>query len=214
MKTVDRKKLLALAGGVLLASGAFAAPSGRMLADTCAGCHGTDGVSNGPATPTIAGISKTYFLSAMLAYKYGGDEEKIEQAAKALGVDPGDIETLPRTSTVMARIARGYSDQEILAMADHFASKKFVGHRQKVDGELARKGERLHKDNCEKCHEEGGRVGDGAGILAGQWKTYLEFAIADFRSGDRAMPKKMRAKMKDLSDEDLEALIHYYAGQK
>ena len=30
--------------------------SGEMLGNTCAGCHGTNGVSNGPAAPSLAVI--------------------------------------------------------------------------------------------------------------------------------------------------------------
>ncbi|HMM53316.1 MAG TPA: hypothetical protein PKD87_17125, partial [Burkholderiaceae bacterium] len=67
---------------------------------------------------------------------------------------------------------------------------------------------------CEKCHENGGRKGDGSGILAGQWIPYLKDAITDFNGGHRDMPKKMRAKMKELNDKDFEALVHFYASQK
>ena len=43
-----------------------ATPSARMLANTCAGCHGTDGSSVGPASPTIAGISQHDGLHVLL----------------------------------------------------------------------------------------------------------------------------------------------------
>ena len=65
-------KILAviLGSSALLGGGPLsAAPTASMLADTCAGCHGTDGASVGPATPNIAGLSETYFTDTMLAFK-------------------------------------------------------------------------------------------------------------------------------------------------
>jgi sulfide dehydrogenase cytochrome subunit len=41
-----------------------------MLANTCAGCHGPDGASGGPATPTIAGLSTEYFVEVMNGYPH------------------------------------------------------------------------------------------------------------------------------------------------
>ena len=46
--------------------------------------------------------------------------------------------------------------------------------------------------------------------MAGQWMPYLRNALADFRNGDRKMPKKMASKMKELNDADIEALLHFY----
>ena len=44
--------------------------SGAALGNTCAGCHGTNGQSVGPA-PTIAGLSPDYFTSVMEQYRSG-----------------------------------------------------------------------------------------------------------------------------------------------
>lgn len=200
-------------GGTALADGHMA--SAEMLSNTCAGCHGTGGNSNGPATPGIAGLSKGYFIAAMMAYKYGDDEDKIMEAVGKFpkAVDPDIFESLPRSATIMDRIAKGYTDAEIVAMADYFSKKKFVRHQQTVDAELARKGAQVHEDSCEKCHEDSGTTSiDDVGLLAGQWAPYLRNTLMDFHKGDRKMPKKMRAKMKDLTDAELEALVHYYAG--
>jgi len=204
-----------LAAGLTMgatASAEMASPS--MLADTCAGCHGTTGVSNGPATPSISGFSRIYFVNAMLAYKYGEDEEKISAAAKTLKMDPDDIDGLKRSATIMDRIAKGYSDEEIGALADYFTRKTFMRASQNADGSLASKGKQIHEEACEKCHEDGGRKGDGSGILAGQWMPYLSNAMMDFTEGHREMPKKMRAKVKDLTDKDFAALIQFYGSQK
>lgn len=214
---MNRKALgaaLLLAGAAWTGGASGQAIPVSVLAGNCVGCHGTDGVSRGPASPSIAGMSKIYFVNAMLSYKYGADIDKIEAAAKSMKLDPDDIEGHERLATVMDRIAKGYSDEEIGKLADYFAGKRPAPAAQSFDAALADKGKQVHEASCEKCHEDGGRKGDGSGVLAGQWMPYLKHAITDFNGGHRGMPKKMRANMKELSEKDFEALMHFYASQK
>lgn len=214
MRTKGLGAVLLLAGAAWAGAAAAQGVPVSVLAGNCVGCHGVDGVSRGPATPSIAGMSKVYFVNAMLSYKYGKDLEKIEAAAKKLKIDPDDVEGHERLATVMDRMAKGYSDEEIGVLADYFAGKRMASAIQAFDTALAAKGKRVHEDACEKCHENGGRKGDGSGTLAGQWMPYLNHSLTDFRAGHRGMPKKMRANMKDLTDKDFEALVHFYASQK
>lgn len=165
--------------------------SAAMLGSHCTGCHGTNGVSAGPASPTIAGISEEFFVETMMAFKAG-----------------------KRHSTVMGRLAKGYTDDEIKTMAKYFAGKKYQGRAQKADPAKVAKGKNLHKKNCEKCHEEGGRVSEDGGILSGQWMTYLTYQMEDFTSGKTKMPEKMEKKVKTLNAADIDAIIHYYGSQK
>lgn len=74
--------------------------SQAVLANTCAGCHGTDGKSTG-SIPSLHGIKSDYFSKSMKAFR--ADERK---------------------GTVMNRIAKGYTDEEIDSMAKHFAELK------------------------------------------------------------------------------------------
>ncbi|WP_353571184.1 c-type cytochrome [Candidatus Albibeggiatoa sp. nov. BB20] len=170
---------------------------GTMLGNTCAGCHGTNGASVGPATPIIGGLSVDTITEAMNAYKSGD-----------------------RPSTVMGRIAKGYTEEEINAMAGFFCEQKFVPAKQEANAELAKAGQKLHdKFKCEKCHEEGGSVDeDGSSIIAGQWKTYLQYELADFQEKHRGMPKKMKKAMKKLlkkdADANIEQIIEYYISQQ
>ena len=185
-----------LAAFVLSPHASAATPDATMLANTCAGCHGTDGVSIGPATPTIAGLSTEYFIDMMDAYK--ADE-------------------IP--STVMGRIAKGYTEEEIALLAKHFAELPFVRLDQNFDKGAAERGAKLHRKFCEKCHEDGGRLGeDDAGILAGQWTPYLRWSMDDYISDKREMTKKMRKKVTKLLEEHgdagVEQLLHFYASQK
>ena len=197
-------------------AGDTASPS--MLSDTCLGCHGPDGISVGPATPTISGMSEIYIIGAMLAYKFDNDEDKVDEIIEA-DADFEDVEFFARTSTVMNRIAKGYSVAEIKVIAKHFANLPFEGQEQAVDASQAKSGAKIHEEYCEKCHEDGGSSAeDDAGVLAGQWIPYLEYTMADYASGDREMPKKMKKKMEEAhaehGDQAVADLIQFYAKQK
>jgi sulfide dehydrogenase cytochrome subunit len=181
----------------LTVSGASVAEiaSSEALAVTCAGCHGTNGVSNGPATPTIAGMSATYIADTMEKYKSGD-----------------------HYSTIMGRIAKGYSTEEFAAMGEYFSKQKFTAANQTA-GKNAKKGEKLHDKNCEKCHSEGGTAAsDDSGFLSGQWAPYLKYTLTDLLAGNHDMDKKMKKKLEDVhgkeGDAGIDALVDYYSGNK
>ncbi|MCW4290664.1 MAG: cytochrome c4 [Candidatus Thiodiazotropha taylori] len=190
-----KKKMpyLLLGLAVLFPATAAAAPTGQALAFTCAGCHGTDGSSVGPSSPSIAGMDPEVFIDAMQGYKF--DE---------------------RNSTIMNRIAKGYNDEQIKSMAWSFVKQTLRLRPQKYDAEMAKLGAKLHDEYCEKCHEDGGKPGD-AGTLAGQWMPYLHYTMEDFIDGRREYPRKMRRKVDAAieaeGDRAMPALIHYYGSQ-
>lgn len=70
-----------------------------MVADSCAGCHGTDGASPG-AMPGFSNKTADVIKKALLEYKTGAKE-----------------------ATVMDRIVKAYSDADLDAMATFFAAK-------------------------------------------------------------------------------------------
>ena len=190
----------------------------EMLTGACVACHGPGGASVGPATPSLAGLPAVYFIGAMLSYKHGQDLDAAEAEAAS---DPEleDVEVFARHGTIMDRIASGYTLDEIKAMAHYFADKPVFLATQEFDAALASEGEALHSDNCEKCHEEGGRsTVDDMVPLAGQWKHYLQYSLADFHGGARGMPKKMKSRLEEVMETEgeggLSALINYYASQR
>ena len=188
-------RLAVLAAAAAMAAGAQAAGirSPEMLAHTCAGCHGTGGASAGLSMPTIGGLDRGYLLSVMTDYKVG-----------------------LRPATIMDRIARGYSDQELAAIAAWFAQQPWVSTDTVHEGQLVAQGRKFHEDKCETCHEDGGRVQDEeTPRLAGQWTQYTHYALEVCREqGKRCDPRKMGERVMDLSDEELRALAHYYASEK
>jgi sulfide dehydrogenase cytochrome subunit len=190
---VGKSLSLILGTGLLLGSAHLtAAPTASMLGDTCAGCHGDNGASFGPATPNIAALSEIYFTDTMTAFKNG-----------------------ERPATVMDRIAKGYTEEEIKLMAGFFAKMPMAVTSQELDAAKVAAGEEVYEDNCAKCHDEYGALpDDDAGILASQWLPYLRYTMEDFKSGSREMPKKMKKKVDALSDAELEAVLQFFASQR
>lgn len=69
----------------------------QLLASGCGGCHGLTGGGYG-ALPAIAGRTPNEFMQAMLEFK--ADR---------------------RRGTAMNRIAKGFTDEELMVLARHFA---------------------------------------------------------------------------------------------
>ena len=106
-------------------------------------------------------------------------------------------------------------DEQIEAVAGHYAGLSFVAASQDFDAALAEKGAAIHASECDRCHSDGGsNAEDEASILAGQWAGYLRTAFAQYASGERPQDKKMKEKMELLSAADIEALIHFYASYR
>ena len=184
----------ALAAGALAisASTVAAPPTPEMISFACAGCHGTNGGSAGPSMPSLANQSKTAIVEAMKKFKSG-----------------------ERPSTVMGRLAKGYTDADFEAMGNFFAKQKLHVTQQTVDMAKAKKGASLEEENCSRCHLEGGKEGkDDTPVMASQWLPYTEMQMDLYLSGKRKMPEKMEEKVKKLSKDDLNALLHFYASQK
>lgn len=144
--------------------------------------------------PTLAGQSERYLLLAMKQYARG-----------------------ERPSTVMGRLARGYSESELAALAGYFSRLRPPPAAGDAEAAKVARGRQIHDAECERCHQEGGRrfeferwVGP---VLAGQQIEYLSLAMEQFVFRDRDMPTQMGLKFIGHTQADFEALAHYYAAQ-
>ena len=70
----------------------------RSWAAACANCHGTNGRAQ-PGMPSLVGSSREEMLRSLLEYKNG-----------------------VRPATVMHQLAKGYTDEQLAALAGYFAS--------------------------------------------------------------------------------------------
>ena len=90
---------LLLLCGVFPVAGLAQSPGGAMIGNTCAGCHGTQGAPANTKIPPLAGMDIQQFIDAMHAYR---DDR--------------------RRGSIMNRVAKAYTDEEIAALAAYFAS--------------------------------------------------------------------------------------------
>ncbi len=204
----------ALAAGALAMSAAAQAapPTAAMLSNACAGCHGTHGASAGMTMPSLAGQSKEAIVDAMK--KFRGIEKKDADGKPVLNAE-GKPVMESRPATIMGRLAKGYTDAEIDAIGDFFSKQKLHATVQNLDKAKVAKGASLQEANCSRCHMEDGKEGkDNSPAMAGQWLPYLQIQMDMYLSGKRKMPEKMEEKVKPLSKEDLDALLHFYASVK
>jgi len=122
-----------------------------------------------------------------------------------------------KPSTIMGRIARGYTPSQLRKIAKYFAEQPWEsvpGSNPAADPEI---GLRIHEQSCKECHEQGGRHQDAdMPRVAGQWPEYLYMQLRAYRDPGEGMfqPTKMLDAVKDLSDEELLGLAAYYASQE
>jgi cytochrome subunit of sulfide dehydrogenase len=199
---------LLVAAGVVgcLVSGVIQAADVDKLVAVCADCHGKGGASKQSDVPIIGGYSTEFLVNNLKAYQT--KDRDCPPTKFAEGSKKGE-------KTDMCQIVKDFSAADIKAIAGYFSKQKFVRAKQNFDPVLAKKGKDIHADYCEKCHSEGGtKSDDDTGLPAGQWMPYLRHALDEFKTGKRPIPKKMKAKLDEVSDADLEALVNYYASFK
>lgn len=85
-------------------AGSDLTPAGvRAMAANCAGCHGTDGHAVRVTDDlTLAGMPKGRFVARMVSFR----------------------DSKSSSATVMHQLAKGFTDAEIAALADHYAAMK------------------------------------------------------------------------------------------
>jgi len=164
---------------------------GRVLADTCKGCHAVDTYNNVyPAyhVPRIGGQSEDYLVEALKLYRDG-----------------------KRDHSTMTAQASSYDDQAIADIAAYISSVVPPLTPAEPKGQAPEAA-----TVCKSCHG-----GNGVGqistypYLAGQHKDYLLQALSDYKSGARQGPNAMvmQAQLMTLSDDDLKAIAAFYAAQ-
>jgi sulfide dehydrogenase cytochrome subunit len=172
---------------------AKAVEAGEQLAQACTTCHGTRGSSTEQAVPTIGGQIDAYLITSMKAYREG-----------------------LRPSTIMERIAKAYSTKDIEALAAYFAVQSFTRPPQPVNAEKVVAGQIIHDQKCKKCHLHNGRdTNDSESpLLAGQKLQYLQRNMTEILSGKRAIEIKMKSSLMEITPDEIEATLHFYASQQ
>lgn len=168
----------------------------------CAACHGEAAPSPYAGVPTIHGQPATALENAL--YDFRATIRPCRKPVCEAGRPCPELD--------FCAIARELSDEEIAALAAWYASQPYAALSQDWNPALAARGAALHAAHCESCHSGGGVSPDNqATILRGQPKSYLHAAIGDFRHDRRIAVAEMDAVLRDLSADDIAALVEFYA---
>ncbi|WP_144394657.1 c-type cytochrome [Pleionea sediminis] len=189
----------------LIAVTCFSSEDLESIIKHCDACHGDKGNSKYSQFPSIAGFSEFYLDENMRVYR--------DAARPCEVIDfPGKSDA---KATSMCELAANLSNETIAQIAEFYAKQTFQPIKQEFDAEKAKVGADVHEKHCKRCHSSGGSDPlDDAGILAGQWKTYLSDTFSQYESSKRPQPEKMAEKFNKLDADSKDALLHYYASQQ
>ena len=184
-----------------LASNADAA-AGREKAQTCAACHGQEGISPSSSFPHMAGQQMSYTAKQIM-----------------------DIRDGHRVVPEMAGQVDDFTDQDAWDVAKFYAEQEpNLGQIDSDDAELLARGEELYRagdmakgiPSCAACHTPTGEGIDSAvyPALSGQFIEYTVSTLQDFAAGERANDPAniMRDIASKMSDDDMEAVATYMYG--
>ena len=161
---------------------------GKALSAPCAACHGEDGNSKAPGTPTLAGQQPHYLVAAIQEYHQG------DRKTGAMKPSVGDSSKL-----------------ELENLALYYAAQTPIQRAAPTRGD-AKAGEPLTA-MCGGCHGAGGVSTDSATpSLAGQDADYLLKSIKSYRTTRRNWG--MQRYVAGLSDKDVDNIAAYYASQQ
>ena len=160
---------------------------GKALAAPCAKCHGEDGNSTIPGTPSLAGQQPHYLVAAIQEYHQGD-----------------------RAKGVMTSSLRDSGKLELESMALYFATQTPVKRAAASRGDAAA-GEPASA-MCGGCHGAHGVSVDAATpSLAGQDAEYLVKATKAYRTTRKNWG--MQRYVAGLGDKDIDNIAAYYASQ-
>lgn len=194
MLSMYSRAIFSLAAMLLLTQAVSAegdADRGKVLSDTCIGCHAVDTYNNVYPTyhvPKVAGQNSAYIASALALYRSG-----------------------ERKHQTMTAQAASLSDQDIEDIAAYMSaaggSKETAVNGTSPDAVQV----------CAACHGANGISPIPTNPnLAGQHQDYIQEALAQYQRGERTGPNAiaMQAQLMAVSAEDLAAIAAFFASQK
>ena len=206
----------------------------QLAMSQCAGCHGEDGNSVKPSTvPKLAGQHADYLYKQLRNFKAA--DGKPPGPTNPVYPTPSDLvyvaapegklpeRTNPIWFLAMNGMVHGLSDDDMKRLAVYFSGLEIKPAASTRSGEELAAARKLYRAGdparslpaCAGCHAP-----DGAGLpaqfprLAGQFASYTEAQLRNFRSGDRANDpnRMMRDVAYKLTEEEISLLSDYIAG--
>ena len=176
------------AASVTSAQQASLLEKGKALAAACAKCHGEDGNSKVPGTPSLAGQQPHYLVTAIQEYHRGD-----------------------RGTAAMKAILRDSSRLDLESLALYYASRTPAQRPAPSFGDPAAGEPRTAM--CGGCHGPRGVSSDAATpSLAGQDPQYLMKSIKAYRTSRQHWG--MQRYVAGLSDKDMENITAFYVVQQ
>ena len=171
-------------------------------AANCAACHGSEGRSELPLVPSLAGQHSFYAITQLFLFRDGRRNDHPASAAMsalAKGMSDADL--------------RGYSDAIARLPAAALAAAPQGQPSPPRDAERVERGRQLVAGHrCSSCHGADLAGGGQVPRLGGQREDYLLIAMKGFQSGARlGYTPAMNEALSGLKAEDLEDLAHYLA---
>jgi cytochrome c553 len=167
--------------------------AGRTKAQVCTACHGADGNGNSamPEVPILAGQTWRYLYIELRDFKEGR-----------------------RSNPIMSPMAQPLSRDDMIDVANYFASLPLRPQDFKVDENKAKLGKaKADETLCTMCHLGGFLGQNEIPRVAGQNYQYIVAQLKAFKDRTRTNDAgNMTAVSRTLSDEDIENLGHYLAG--
>lgn len=173
----------------LLVTGVKAQTLSAKLA-VCAACHGADGNAPLAGSPSLAGQPKIFIENQLVMIREG-----------------------MRSIPMMQGLLNGVTDEEVAAMAAHYAGLPLKKPPTDRDAKLYPLGEKLSKEmRCGICHLPNYMGREQIPRLAGQREDYLLHSMRQFKSNQAVgRDTVMAASLYGVSDDDLKAMAHYLA---
>jgi cytochrome c553 len=186
-----RPLLLGLAVATVSISGAGAQGVAERIKQ-CAACHGEDGNSQMPNLPSLAGQPEFFIINQLFLMREG--VRKVE---------------------VMAALVKDLKDDDLQAMARHFAALTPKPSGEPIDPALVQRGAELAATRrCGSCHLAALIGADQIPRIAKQRVDYLISALKELRDGNRpGADTLMSQAVAGFSDADLAALAHFAASR-
>jgi len=158
----------------------------------CGSCHGEDGNSRLENIPSLAGQPEFFVTNQLFLMREG--VRKIE---------------------AMAPFVKELKDEEMQALAAHYAKLPPKGSDEAVDQALAKRGAELVPQlRCASCHRPDLAGQEQMPRVAKQRIDYLIHSMKEFRDNKRSgADTAMTAVVIGVSDADLAALAHYAASR-
>jgi cytochrome c553 len=158
----------------------------------CGTCHGEDGNSQMANLPSLAGQPEFFIINQLFLMREG-----------------------VRKVDAMAALVKDLKDDDLQALAKHYAAQTPKPSGEPIDPALVQRGTELAATRrCGSCHQPALTGADQIPRIAKQRVDYLIAVLKELRDGKRpGADTLMSQAVAGLSDADLAALAHFAASR-